>query len=177
MASIQKRFLKQVREAWRRDYPFLKPVNLVEVPRLPNGANFLCDRYFSERGRAYFIWFDFPQKRFGEFHLGISVTDTLTQSIRDHGLAKPTPTALGIYDVVQFGSPKRTWALVDIEAESDKFFQSLGMDTSDLALPRSQSTWFPQSYEVPEAQIFDEAITDVAATLAKYVFPALQIKP
>lgn len=176
MASVQKRFLKCVKKAWHQEFPFLKSIDVVEVPRLPKGSNFVCDKYLSERGRVYFVWFDFSQKRVGEFGVGISVSDTPSRCVRDPGLNKPSPEGLGIYDVGQFGSPKRTWALVDVNAELAKVFTSLGADTNGFLPPRPQSTWFPTGFELTEGEVFSAAVADIGMTLTKFVFPTLQIE-
>src|SRR4051794_10448562 len=102
MAGIQGTFLKRVRARWQREFPFLKPVHLIEVPQLNKGTNFICDRYLPERGRAYFIHFDFSQKRFGEFSIGVTVSDSLTRSIMEHAMGAPSPTALGMYAIGPF---------------------------------------------------------------------------
>jgi len=77
-AQYSKAFLRRVREVWRLDFPFLKPVDLSEIPLVPKGCRFLCDDYFAERGRAYFIIFDFCPRRIGEFSLSITVSDSIT---------------------------------------------------------------------------------------------------
>jgi hypothetical protein len=141
MAGIQKSFLSRVRTRWQRELPFLKPVHLSEVPQLNKGTNFLCDHYFAERGRAYFIQFDFSPKRFGEFTIGATVSDSLTRSILEHGMGDPSPTAIGMYAIGPFiGAQTRRWALIDHNAQGDELFRSLGVEpnkcqSSLLTLP------------------------------------------
>src|SRR5215831_18453170 len=120
MTSPQKPFLKRVRDVWRHEFAFLKPVDLAEIPPLPKGCRFLCDRYLAKRGRAYFIFFDFSLRRVGEFSLGITVSDSVTRCIREHGLDAPSAYGLGMYSVGQFiGTQTRTWALIDVDAQVD----------------------------------------------------------
>jgi hypothetical protein len=177
MPSPQKPFLKRVRDVWRREFPFLKPVDLAEIPALPKGCRFLCDDYFTERERAYFIFFDFSLRRIGEFSLGITVSDSVTRCIREHGLDTPSAYALGMYSVGQFiGAQTRRWALVDVDAQVDALFRSLGQQPVGFAQTRSRFTWYPSSFELPPEQIFDEALADVRAVLVEHVFPKLQIE-
>ena len=176
MPSIQKTFLKRVTEVWRIDFPFLKRVDLTEVPSVPKGSNFICDEYFRKRDRAYFIRFDFSQKRVGEFTIGITVSDSLTRSIREHGLESPSSSALGMFSIGQFlPVQSRTWALRDINAEVDQLFQSLGQEPVGFGKIRSTLTWYPSSFDLPQKEIVDAAIADVGATLKKHVFPKLEI--
>jgi hypothetical protein len=176
MSGIQKLFLKRVRSTWQRDFPFLMPVNLQEIPLVQKGSTFVCADFFAERGRAYFIRIDFSQKRHGEFSLGITVSDSLTRSIREHGLETPSPSALGMYAIGQFvPAQTRRWALIDRDAEVDEFFRSLGQEPVGLAQMRSAYCWYPPSFELPQSEIFDGAISDVGAVLKEHVFPKLEI--
>lgn len=177
MPSIRKLFLKRARELWRCEFPFLKPVDLEEIPQLPKGCRFLCDDYFAERGRAYFIFFDFGLRRIGEFSLGITVSDSVTRCIREHGLDTPSPHSLGMYSVGQFmGAQRRDWALADVDGQVDAVFRSLGQQPVGFARTRSPYRWYPASFESPKMEIFDAALADVSATLKEYVFPKLQIE-
>jgi hypothetical protein len=177
MPSPQKPFLKRVRDVWRREFPFLKSVDLAEIPALPKGCRFVCDNYFAERGRVYFIFFDFSLRRIGEFSLVITVSDSATRCIREHGLDSPSAYALGMYSVGPFiGAQRRTWALVDVDAQSDEIFRSLGQEPVGFARTRSRFTWYPSSFGLPQEQIFDEALADVRAVLVEHVFPKLQIE-
>ncbi len=177
MPSIQKAFLSRTRDVWRRDFPFLKPVDLSEIPQLPKGCRFLFDDYFAERGRAYFIFFDFSLRRIGEFSLGITVSDSVTRSIREHGLDSPSPHSLGMYSIGQFmGIQTRDWALADVDAQVDALFQSLGQQPVGFAQTRSRYRWYPTSFELPQVEIFDAALADVSAILKEHVFPKLEIE-
>ncbi|MBL9175357.1 MAG: hypothetical protein JNL10_17585 [Verrucomicrobiales bacterium] len=177
MPSIQKLFLKRAREVWQREFPFLKPVDLAEIPQLPKGCRFLCDDYFAERGRAYFIFFDFSLRRIGEFSLGITVSDSVTRCIRDYSLDAPSSHALGMYSVGQFmGVQMRDWAIADVDGQVDALFRSLGQQPVGFAQTRSRHRWYPTSFELPQLEIFDAALADVSATLKEYVFPKLQIE-
>lgn len=176
MPSLQKSFLKRVRDVWRIEFPFLKLVDLVEIPHLPKGCTFLCDDYFAERSKAYFVFFDFNLRRIGEFSLGITVSDSLTRSIRDPALGAPSPFELGTYGIGQFiNAQTRTWALVDVDAQVDALFRSLGQEPVGLTEMRSRYTWYPSSFNLSQAHIFDAAIADVSTLLTKHVFPKLQI--
>ena len=177
MPGIQKAFLSRARDVWRRDFPFLKPIDLPEIPRLPKGCRFFCDDYFAKRGTAYFIFFDFSLRRIGEFSLGITVSDSLTRSIREHGLDSPSPHGLGMYSIGQFmGVRARDWALADVDAQVDALFQSLGQQPVGFAQTRSPHTWYPTSFEVPQVEIFDAALADISGILKEHVFPKLQIE-
>jgi hypothetical protein len=175
MPSIQKLFLKRAREVWQRKFAFLKPVDLVEIPQLPKGSRFLCDDYFAERGRVYFIFFNFSLRRIGEFSLGITVSDSVTRCIREHGVDAPSSHSLGMYSVGQFmGVQTRNWALADVDGQVDAVFRSLGQQP--VAHTRSRYTWYPASFELPQVEIFDAALADVDTILREYVFPKLQIE-
>jgi hypothetical protein len=177
MAGIQKAFLKQARTRWQREFPILRPVHLIEVPQPNKGTNFICDRYFLERGRTYFICFDFIPKRFGEFTIGVTVSDSLTRSILEHGTGEPSPTAIGMYAIGPFiGAPSRRWALIDHNAQADEFFRSLGVEPVGFAGMRDPYTWYPSSFGAPQEQIFDAALDDVNGVLRQQVFPKLQIE-
>ena len=103
MGKEQKLFLKKVREAWLREFPFFKPVDLDEVPKQPKGSTFRCDDYFSTRGVCYFVSFDFSQRRQGEFLVGITVSPSREKSVlnppEDY---TPTPTNVGTYNLAKF---------------------------------------------------------------------------
>jgi hypothetical protein len=176
MAGIQKAFLSRVRTDWQREFPFLRPVHLIEVPQLNKGTNFICDHYFPERGRAYFIQFNFSQKRFGEFSFGVTVSDSLTRSILEHGAGAPSPTALGRYAIGPFsGAQTRRWALIDHGAQADEFDRSLGLEPVGFAGMRSSNTWYPPSFAVPQEEVFDSVLQDVNSVLRQHVFPKLHI--
>lgn len=177
MPSPQKPFLKRARDVWRREFPFLKPVDLAEIPSFPKGCKFLCEDYLAERDRAYFIFFNFSLRRIGEFSLGITVSDSVTRCIREYGFDAPSACALGMYGVGQFiDAPTRNWALADVDAQVDALFRSLGQDSVGFAQTRSRFTWYPSSFELPQEQIFDEALSDVRAVLIEHVFPKLKIE-
>jgi len=177
MAGIQKAFLRRVAHRWEGEFPFLKPAHLVEVPQLNKGSNFLCDHYFPERGRAYFLHFNFSQKRVGEFSIGVTVSDSLTRSIREHGTGAPSPTALGMYAIGLFiGRQTRRWALIDHNAQADELFHSMGVEPVGFAGMRSRNTWCPPSFDVPQDQIINAALDDVNTVLRQEVFPKLQVE-
>lgn len=177
MAGIQKAFLKRVASRWRKDFPFLKPAHLIEVPQLNKGSNFLCDHYFPERGRAYFLHFDFSQKRVGEFSIGVTVSDSVVRSILEHGTSAPSATAIGMYGIGPFiGAQTRRWALIDHGAEADALWRSLGQEPMGFATMRNRSTWYPQSFAIPQEDLFDCVIENVNSVLKQHVFPKLQIE-
>lgn len=177
MAGIQKAFLKTVANRWQSEFPFLKPVHLVEVPQLNKGSNFLCDHYFPERGRAYFLHFIFSQKRVGEFSLGFTISDSVARSILEHATGEPSATAIGMYGLGRFiGVQTRRWALIDHNAQADDLDRSLGLEPLGLAGRRMPHTYYPPSFGVPQGEIFDSVLGDVNAVLKQHVFPKLQIE-
>ncbi len=177
MPGIQKAFLKRVASRWSRELPFFKPVHLIEVPQLNKGSNFICDHYFPQRGRAYFIQFNFSPKRIGEFTIDITVSNSVTRSILDHAWGTPSPTDIGMYAIGKFiGVQTRRWALIDHGAQADEFDRSLGLEPMGFANMRSRNTWFPPSFAVPQEQIFDSVLDDVNSVLKEHVLPKLQIE-
>ena len=127
MAKEQKRFLKRLREKWKTEFPFLKPVDLDEVPKIPKGCNFRCDDYFPTRGVFYYVTFDFSLRRVGEFSLGASVSRSAEKSIFDPVNTEPGPTSIGMYTIAQFmGCQRFCWEIVDVDAKLDEFLTSVG---------------------------------------------------
>ena len=175
MAKEQKLFLKRVREAWKTEFPFLKPVDLDEVPKQPKGSNFRCDDYFAARGICYFVSFDFSQRRQGEFQVGIAVSPSCEKSVLDFPEDyPPTPTNIGIYTLAKFLNRQSfRWDLVDVDAKTNAILVSLGGEP--IASQVSENTWKPSSYALPFEQIADEAIRDVNDKLRRFVFPKLEI--
>lgn len=177
MANEQKQFLKMVREAWKTEFPFLKPVDLDEVPRQPKGSNFRCDDYFSTRGVCYFVSVDFSQRRQGEFLVGITVSPLGEKSILSPPENyTPTPTSIGTYNLAKFLNRQSfRWDLVDVDAKTNAILVSLGgaaIPTPDYV---AANVWKPSSYALPFEQIADQAIRDVSDKLRRFVFPKLEI--
>ena len=175
MGKEQKLFLKKVRETWKTEFPFLKPVDLDETPKLPKGCNFRCDDYASTRGVFYFVAFDFSQRRVGEFSLGVTVSGSAGKSVLDPSADyRPTPTNIGSYSMGVFlGRQSFRWDLVDVDAKTNAILISLGGEP--IASHVSENTWKPSSYALPFEQIADEAIRDVNDKLRRFVFPKLEI--
>jgi len=177
MGKEQKLFLRKVREVWTAEFPFLKPVDLDEVPRQPKGSNFGCDDYFSTRGVCYFVSFDFSQRRQGEFLVGVTVSPSREKSVlsppEDY---TPTPTNIGTYNLAKFLNRQSfRWDLVDVDAKTNATLVSFGaapIPTPDYV---SANIWKPSSYALPFDQIADEAIRDVNDKLRRFVFPKLEI--
>jgi len=177
MGKEQKLFLRQVREAWKTEFPFLKLVDLEETPKTPKGCNFRCDDYFSRRGVCYFVTFDFSQRRQGEFSIGITVSPSPEKSVLnppEHYV--PTPTNIGSYNMAVFlNRPSFRWDLVDVDAKTNAILSSLG--GMPIATPAhvAANVWKPSSYASPFEQIAAEAIRDVNDKLRRFVFPKLDI--
>lgn len=177
MGKEQKLFLKQVREAWKNEFPFLKPVDLDEIPKMPKGSNFRCDDYFSTRGVCYFVSFDFSQRRQGEFLVAITVSPIREKSVlsppKDY---TPAPTNVGTYNLAKFlNRSSFRWDLVDVDAKTNAILVSLGgaaISTPDYV---TANVWKPSSYALPFEQIAGEAIRDVSDKLRRFVFPKLEV--
>ncbi len=172
MAGEQKQFLKQVTALWRREFPFLQPVDLQELPRVPKGCNFLYQGGGGVPGYYYFVCFDFSSKRRGEFSIGVTISQSPERSTLNPAMVdKPTPTSVGSFGIWQFmGRHYMAWALVDLEAEAKALF---GLTSG---LPKSPDVWRPTTYDQPLEKIVEEAIADVNQSLRKHVLPALQIQ-
>jgi hypothetical protein len=175
MANEQKLFLKRVRETWKTQFPFLKMVDIEEVPKQPKGSNFRCDDYFSTRGVCYFVSFDFSPTRHGEFLMGVTVSPSPDKSNLDSPRDYvPTPVNVGTYNLAQFlNLPHFRWDLVDVDARTNAILVSLGGVPTSHSV--SANLWKPSSYDVPFEQIAGEAIRDVSDKLCRFVFPKLQI--
>jgi hypothetical protein len=177
MGKEQKNFLKKVREAWSTEFPFLKPVDLDEVPRQPKGSNFRCDDYFSMRRVCYFVSFDFSQRRQGEFLVGITVSPSREKSLlnppEDY---TPAPTNVGTYNLAKFLNRQSfRWDLVDVDAKTNATLVSLGVAPIPTLGYVAANVWKPSSYGLAFEQIADEAICDVSDKLRRFVFPKLEI--
>ena|SRR3974390_3358624 len=178
MAHEPRQFLKRLAASWRKEFPFLKPVDLDEVPRVPKGCNFLCDAYGASRGYYYFVTLDFSPKRRGDFTVGITVSTSPNRSTLDPGeTSRPSASTVGSYGIWQFmGRPRFVWALVDLEAERDALFAELGTPMPELGRRRSPNVWQPSTYGQPFEKIADEAIAHLNHTLRTEVFPVLEIE-
>lgn len=177
MGKEQKSLLKRVRKVWALEFPFLKPVDLDEVPKQPKGCNFCCDDYFATREVCYFVTFHFSQRRPGEFSVGVSVSPSREKSIlsppEDY---TPSPRNVGAYSMaVYLNRQWFCWDVVDVDAKTNAILVSLGgapITTPDYVLA---NVWKPSSYALPFEQIADEAIGDVSDKLRRFVFPKLEI--
>lgn len=166
-----------VREAWKTQFPFLKPVDLDETPKLPKGCNFRCDDYASSRSVFYFVTFDFSQQRQGEFSIGVTVSSSAKKSVLNPPADyRPTPTNIGSYNIAAFlGQPAFRWDFVDVDAKTNATLASLGGTPIPTPSHVAANTWKPSSYALPFTQIADEAIRDVNDKLRRFVFPKLEI--
>src|SRR5262245_3776214 len=117
MSNESRRFVKQLATSWRKEFPFLKPVDLDEIPRVPKGFNFLCDAYGQTRGRYYFFAIEFSPKCRGQFSLRVAVSSSPERSTLGSVLSsQPSPGAIGSFGIARFLSKKAfAWALVDLE--------------------------------------------------------------
>ena len=79
----------QIANTWRVEFPFLKPVDLKEIPRVAKGCNFLCDLYGKTRSRYYFVRLNFSPKCHGQFSIGITISPSANHSILEHSLVTP----------------------------------------------------------------------------------------
>ena len=177
MAKEQKQFLKKIGQNWKENFPFLKPVDIDEIPRLVKGSNFCCDDYFSSRKVCYFVRFCFSDRRHGEFSMGITVSPSPGRSVLDPPIFyNPSPTNIGSYSMSVFMSKQSfRWDLVDVDGKMNEILVSLGgqrLPTSDYV---AADIWKPESYALPFDDIADAAIRDVNDKLRRYVFPKLAI--
>lgn len=177
MGKEQKLFLGRVRKNWETEFPFFKPVDLNEIPKLPKGCKFRCDDYASIRGVFYFVTFDFSQRRQGEFSVRITVSDSPVKSVLDPATDyQPTPTSIGSHSIAAFlGRQAFRWDLVDVDAKTNATLASFGAAPVTPPGYVSPNTWKPSSYALPFEQIADEAIRDVSDKLRRFVFPKLEI--
>ncbi len=177
MAHEQKHFLTQLATSWKCEFPFLKPVDLIEVPRVPKGCNFLCDSYGAKRGYYYFLAVEFSPKCRGQFTLRVVVSPTPNHSTLDYAWVHPSPTTVGSFGVSKFiGKQMFSWALVDLGAERDALFARLEMPNPFLESNRTERLWRPSTYDQPFEYIAQEAITHLNDTLRSKVFPVLEIE-
>lgn len=178
MAKEQTQFWKRVREAWKKEFPFLKLVDLDEIPRLPKSSNFCCDDYFSSRGVCYFVTIDFSARRHGEFMVGITVSPSREKSVLNPSTYNPpSPSHVGSYNLAEFLDRQscRRWDLVDVDAKTSAICNELGIPMMTLLDHAAADVWKPSSYSLPFDQIADEAIHDVSDKLRRFVFPKLEI--
>jgi len=178
MAHEPRQFLKRLAASWRKEFPFLKQVDLDEVPRVPKGCNFLCDKYGATRGYYYFVAVEFSPKRRGQFSVRIAVSPSAQQSTLDTVMGfPPSPTTTGSFGIADFlGRKHFAWALVDLEAERDALFAKLGTPMPELGNNRHDRIWRPSTYDQPFDKIADEAIAHLNHMLRTNVFPKLEIE-
>ena len=176
MAKIQQLFLRKAKEAWQREFPFLRPVDL-KINRLPKGASFLCDNYFATRRVVYFLTFEFNPRRIGEFTISVTVSPSATSPIVDStGPFQPSPTQPGSYLIgAYFGRPMYGWALINGEEETAAFFRSIGEAPPNVGMVSKQDLWRPVSFDLPPEEIVKQAIADINQKLRQFVFSILQI--
>jgi|GEM_PF-5186477 len=178
MPNELKVFKKLVADSWRMDFPFLKQVDIDEVPRVEKGCNFLCDLYGESRKRYYFLRINFSPKRRGEFSVGISISPSPARSILEHPLVSPelTPFSIGMFGIWKFlDLPRFDWALVDIDSEQNALFSKLGLPGIKSGSRRSANVWRPSTYDQPFFKIAEEAVSHLNYTLRSRVFPVLEI--
>lgn len=177
MSNESKRFVKQLAASWQREFPFLKPVELDEIPRVPKGFNYLCDVHGEARGRYYFFAIEFSPKRRGQFSLRVAVSPSPQRSTLGSALtSRPSALATGSFGIARFLDKKQfAWALVDLEAERDELFKDLGVAMPDLGDNRSEWLWRPSTYEQSFEGIAAEAIAHLNDMLCTKVFPVLEI--
>jgi hypothetical protein len=163
--------------SWRKEFPFLKSVDLDEVSGVPKGFNFLCDAYGQTRGRFYFFAIEFSPKRRGQFSLRVAVSSSPEHSKLGSVLtSKPAAGAIGSFGIARFlGKNQFAWALVDLEAERDALFKDLGVPMPDLGDNRSNRIWRPSTYEQTFEAIAAEAIAHLNDMIRTKVFPVLEI--
>jgi hypothetical protein len=177
MAHEPKQFLKRLAASWRSEFPFLRPVDLDEVPWMPKGCNFLCDAYGASRGCYYFVTVDFSPKRRGQFSVYITVSHSPKKSALGPAWGEPSPTTTGSFGITKFiGKQQFDWALVDLEAQRDALFAKLGTPMPELGNNRHDRIWRPSTYDQPFDKIADEAITHLNHMLRTKVFPVLEIE-
>jgi len=179
MTQEQKLLLKKVCQRWVVEFPCFKTVNLDERPKAAKGAVFRCDKYATDRGIYYFLVFEFPRHRPGEFSLRIAVSRSAEQSALDPPVDyKPTPTNIGSHDIAAFMQLQSyQWDLVDVDARNDVVLAELGGPALGGPTYRPESLWQPSSYSLDAESIVEEAIDDVNNKLRRYVFPQLNLDP
>jgi hypothetical protein len=171
MAGEQKLFLKHLKHSWQQEFPFLSPVHVIEVPQVPRGCNFICERYALTRSRYYFMQVDLSPKRRGQFSISVAISPRRDKSTLDsRGVSDISPMAVGSFGIWQFMQVQRfDWALVDTHSELISHFGG------DVVPSRSAYLWVPTTYEQPLEEIISEALTHVNQTLRECVFPRLEI--
>jgi hypothetical protein len=179
MANEQRRFLKMVKEAWEKEFPFLEPVDLHQVPKPLKGSTFRCDKYFEERAVCYFVHFCFSKKIHSKFTVHIKVSPSPNKSfVPLEGRREPGPTAVGSYNLSKFLKRQTyTWSLLDGLGKLDESYVSLGFEPLFRNLPERNPElhWKPSSFALPFEEICVEAIQDLNDKLRRFVFPKLEI--
>ena len=174
---MQKQDLKKLKENWNNEFSFLKPSEVKEIPRRDKNCNFIYEGSYEEVGLAYFFSIQFSKIRVGEFTLDVSVSNDKEHSILERrGKQDLSELKIGTYRIGSFFEKKDYWwALVDVDAEGHRLFESIGGVGSDLPKLNEQNRWQPNSFKLPPDQIINEAIADVNEKLRLYVFPKCKI--
>lgn len=180
MAGESTRFLKLVRKAWLTGFPFLKPVEVDEVPRRQKCSNFCCADYAKTRGLFYFVSFDFDRNFRGQFSISITVSQSADRSVLDpsEDCRHPSATNVGTFPIAVFlGRGDFRWQLLDWEGNLNSFIVGLGGPADDYQspFPKGYHYWQPSSFELPLEAIGQEAIHDINGKLRQFVFPKLEI--
>ncbi len=166
-----------VQKDWAKGFPFLKPVDLIEVPKWPKGCNFRCADYSKLRGLFYFVSFSFSRVRQGEFSMAVTVSRYSDRSVLEPpDDYHPSPTNIGTYNMAAFlGCRNFRWQIVDCNTRLNEVVVSLGGIQEETPSHVAVNIWKPSSFDLPFNTICDEAIRDVNAKLRHYVFPKLDI--
>ena len=145
MKGLQKTLIRAVEHSWKVEFPFLKPA---KAPGLESLPAFVCDKYLTERNRAYFFAFQFSQIKSGRFYLNIMTSD-LT-SLADSRGKPPSATQLGLFRLNNFEGIRQ-----------DQGWHLTGLTSIDPHVLQKR---------------IDDVISDLNLRLRKSVFPRLQIE-
>jgi hypothetical protein len=177
MMKSEQLFYRELARNWGGRFPALAPVHLPETPQPPKGSNFICDKYYGERRRAYFFNVFFSQKRRGEFTLSVTISDSQQRSLLEGRSSSDLNVPLiGTYRIAAFMQRQDYWwAIKDVNAESSDLLRSFGIASGDFGSRPTPHRWRPTSYDLPFEKVVEEALVDLNEKISNFVLPKLCI--
>jgi len=181
MSKYRKPFLKEFSETWARRFPTWHQGVCLPVFWARPDCTFSDASSFSRCGLFFHLIVEFTPKRAGTFTGDIIVTSSPEGYPHDRNpprrWGEHVPELLdGAYRIGSFFAEQDFWwHLVDEEAESSRFLESVGNLPTPPAglLQRQQGDWYATSYDVPMQNIISEAVKHFSDTFEQNVIPKL----
>ena len=180
MSRYRKPFLKQFYETWAKRFPVWQRGVCLPVFWARPDCTFSDTTSFSRCGLYFHLIVDFTPKRSGEFTGDIIVTSS--PEGYPHDCNPPIRWGEPVSDLFEgayrigwfFADRDLWWHLVDEEAESRKFWESIpNLPKPVGSLKRRKGDWYALSYDVPLQNIISEAVKHFCDCFEQHVIPKL----